>query len=78
MPPADHLPSEKLTFQLSLRRRGISDRTVLRAMEEVPRDLFVEAHDRDAALRPEALFDLYKISHRTASLPVIFPTLAQK
>ena len=55
MPPADHLPSEKLTFQLSLRRRGISDRTVLRAMEEVPRDLFVEAHDRDAAWRDTAL-----------------------
>jgi protein-L-isoaspartate(D-aspartate) O-methyltransferase len=55
MPSADHLPSEKLTFQLSLRRRGISDRTVLRAMEEVPRDLFVEAHDRDAAWRDTAL-----------------------
>jgi protein-L-isoaspartate(D-aspartate) O-methyltransferase len=55
MPPADHLPSEKLTFQLSLRRRGISDRAVLRTMEEVPRDLFVEAHDRDAAWRDTAL-----------------------
>jgi len=48
-------PSEKLTFQLTLRRRGISDRAVLRAMEEVPRDLFVEPEDRDVAWRDTAL-----------------------
>ena len=42
-------------FQLTLRRRGISDQAVLRAMEQVPRDLFVEAADRDDAYRDSAL-----------------------
>ena len=36
-------PPEKMMFQLTLRRRGISDQAVLRAMEEVPREAFVEA-----------------------------------
>jgi protein-L-isoaspartate(D-aspartate) O-methyltransferase len=48
-------PSEKMMFQLALRRRGISDLSVLRAMEEVPRESFVEAHDRDHAYRDSAL-----------------------
>lgn len=42
-------------FQLTLRRRGISDQAVLRTMEEVPRDLFVEAADREDAYRDSAL-----------------------
>jgi len=44
-----------MMFQLSLRRRGISDRAVLRAMEEIPRELFVEAADRAHAYRDSAL-----------------------
>jgi protein-L-isoaspartate(D-aspartate) O-methyltransferase len=44
-----------MMFQLALRRRGISDLSVLRAMEEVPRESFVEAHDRDHAYRDSAL-----------------------
>jgi protein-L-isoaspartate(D-aspartate) O-methyltransferase len=48
-------PSEKMMFQLALRRRGVSDLSVLRAMEEVPRERFVEAHDRDHAYRDSAL-----------------------
>jgi protein-L-isoaspartate(D-aspartate) O-methyltransferase len=48
-------PHEKMMFQLNLRRRGISDQTVLRAMEEIPRDLFVEAADRADAWRDSAL-----------------------
>src|SRR6201994_3714867 len=48
-------PPEKMMFQLTLRRRGISDQTILRTMEEVPRDLFVEAADRDDAYRDSAL-----------------------
>lgn len=48
-------PPEKMLFQLSLRRRGISDIAVLRAMEEVPRDLFVEPGDRAHAWRDTAL-----------------------
>lgn len=50
-----HDPPEKMKFQLSLRRRGISDLAVLRAMEEVPRELFVEPGDRDDAYRDSAL-----------------------
>jgi len=44
-----------MMFQLSLRRRGISDQAVLRAMEEIPRDMFVEAADRAHAYRDSAL-----------------------
>ena len=42
-------------FQLNLRRRGISDQAILRTMEEVPRDVFVTAADRDYAYRDSAL-----------------------
>jgi protein-L-isoaspartate(D-aspartate) O-methyltransferase len=48
-------PPEKMMFQLSLRRRGISDQAVLRAMEEVPREIFVDAGDRANAYRDSAL-----------------------
>ena len=48
-------PPEQMQFQLSLRRRGISDSRVLRAMEEVPRDRFVDPSDRDYAWRDSAL-----------------------
>jgi len=44
-----------MMFQLNLRRRGISDQTVLRAMEEIPREAFVEAADRADAYRDSAL-----------------------
>jgi len=42
-------------FQLTLRRRGISDQAVLRAMEEVPREAFVTEADRADAYRDSAL-----------------------
>src|SRR6188508_1959096 len=48
-------PPEKMMFQLNLRRRGISDQTVLRAMEAIPREVFVEAGDRADAYRDSAL-----------------------
>jgi protein-L-isoaspartate(D-aspartate) O-methyltransferase len=48
-------PPEKMMFQLTLRRRGISDRNVLRTMEEVPREAFVGAADRSHAYRDSAL-----------------------
>src|SRR5450432_3462469 len=54
MPPIQN-PPEKMMFQLNLRRRGISDQAVLRVMEEIPRDLFVEAADRADAYRDSAL-----------------------
>ncbi len=53
--PAVQEPPEKMTFQLTLRRRGISDQAVLRAMEAIPRDVFVEAADRAYAWRDSAL-----------------------
>jgi protein-L-isoaspartate(D-aspartate) O-methyltransferase len=53
--PTTQNPPEKMMFQLNLRRRGISDQTVLRAMEEIPRDIFVEAVDRADAWRDSAL-----------------------
>ena len=48
-------PPEKMMFQLTLRRRGISDQSVLRTMEEVPREVFVTAIDRSHAYRDSAL-----------------------
>ncbi|MBI5319726.1 MAG: protein-L-isoaspartate(D-aspartate) O-methyltransferase [Bradyrhizobium sp.] len=42
-------------FQLTLRRRGISDQAVLRTMEEVPREAFVEKGDIAYAYRDSAL-----------------------
>jgi protein-L-isoaspartate(D-aspartate) O-methyltransferase len=53
--PTHQNPPEKMMFQLSLRRRGISDQAVLRAMEEIPRDVFVEPADRADAYRDSAL-----------------------
>jgi protein-L-isoaspartate(D-aspartate) O-methyltransferase len=53
--PTAQRPPEKMMFQLNLRRRGISDQAVLRAMEEIPRDVFVTATDRAAAYRDSAL-----------------------
>ena len=48
-------PSQKMMFQLSLRQRGISDQAVLRTLEEIPREMFVEAADRADAYRDSAL-----------------------
>jgi protein-L-isoaspartate(D-aspartate) O-methyltransferase len=53
--PTHLRPPEKMMFQLNLRRRGISDQSVLRTMEEIPRDIFVEAADRAEAYRDSAL-----------------------
>jgi protein-L-isoaspartate(D-aspartate) O-methyltransferase len=44
-----------MMFQLNLRRRGISDQAVLRALEEVPREAFVGEADRADAYRDSAL-----------------------
>lgn len=46
---------DRMMFQLALRRRGISDQAVLRAMEEVPRERFVEPDHRDDAYVDTAL-----------------------
>src|SRR4051794_8725884 len=44
-----------MEFLLSLRRRGIGDQAVLRAMDEIPRDRFVELEHTDAAYADQAL-----------------------
>ncbi len=46
---------ERMEFQLALRRRGISDQAVLRAMDEVPREYFVAAEFTDSAYADHAL-----------------------
>src|SRR5665811_496007 len=53
--PAVQNPPEKMMFQLTLRRRGISDQAVLRAMEKIPREIFVERSDFAEAYRDSAL-----------------------
>ncbi|HEX8807389.1 MAG TPA: protein-L-isoaspartate(D-aspartate) O-methyltransferase [Xanthobacteraceae bacterium] len=52
-PAADDV--ERMEFQLSLRRRGISDQGVLRAMEEVPRKNFVSPCFVESAYADQAL-----------------------
>ncbi len=44
-----------MEFLLTLRRRGISDQAVLRAMDEVPRQHFVAADYSDSAYADQAL-----------------------
>src|SRR5919112_176226 len=44
-----------MEFLLSLRRRGIGDGDVLRAMDEVPREHFVTAQFADSAYSDQAL-----------------------
>ena len=46
---------ERMEFQLTLRRRGISDQAVLRAMDEVPREYFVAAEYSESAYADQAL-----------------------
>jgi protein-L-isoaspartate(D-aspartate) O-methyltransferase len=45
----------RMQFMLNLRRRGIGEQSVLRAMDEVPREYFVEANDFDSAYADQAL-----------------------
>jgi protein-L-isoaspartate(D-aspartate) O-methyltransferase len=44
-----------MEFLLSLRRRGIGDQAVLRAMDEIPRELFVPTDHHDVAYADRAL-----------------------
>ena len=52
-PAADDV--ERMEFQLALRRRGISDQAVLRAMDEVPREYFVAAGFTETAYADQGL-----------------------
>jgi protein-L-isoaspartate(D-aspartate) O-methyltransferase len=53
--PASDDSVGRMQFLLMLRRRGITDAAVLRALEEVPREHFVEARYADAAHADQAL-----------------------
>src|SRR5262249_34378108 len=53
-PPGDDNVG-RMQFLLGLRRRGISDPAVLRAMDEVPREHFVESSFVDNAYADQAL-----------------------
>ena len=44
-----------MMFQLTLRQRGISDQAVLKAMGDIPRELFVTSLDRGYAYRDTPL-----------------------
>jgi protein-L-isoaspartate(D-aspartate) O-methyltransferase len=46
---------ERMEFQLTLRRRGISDKAVLRAMDAVPREHFVTSEFTASAYSDQAL-----------------------
>ena len=46
---------QRMEFMLTLRRRGISDQTVLRAMDEVPREHFVETRFAESAYADQAM-----------------------
>lgn len=54
LPPSAH-SVDRMEFLLTLRRRGISDAAVLRAMDEIPRDQFVPADQADSAYADQAL-----------------------
>jgi len=64
-------PPEKMMFQLSLRRRGISDQAVLRAMEEIPREMFVK---RSIVPRPTATARSASPAGRPSASPSWWPT----
>jgi protein-L-isoaspartate(D-aspartate) O-methyltransferase len=53
-PPSDE-KIQRMEFLLTLRRRGISNQAVLRAMDDVPREYFVTPETADAAYADQAL-----------------------
>jgi len=54
-PPSDGPDVARMEFLLSLRRRGVADQRVLRALEVVPRERFVERGFGDMAYADQAL-----------------------
>ncbi|MGA9081641.1 MAG: protein-L-isoaspartate(D-aspartate) O-methyltransferase [Pseudolabrys sp.] len=53
--PRDQQDDDRMEFLLTLRRRGIADKAVLRAMDEVPRERFVEPSFAGSAYADQAL-----------------------
>ena len=54
-PSQDDRDVGRMEFLLTLRRRGIADQAVLRAMDEVPREQFVETGFAESAYADQAL-----------------------
>ena len=55
MPQQAQRDNERMEFLLGLRRRGIADQAVFRAMDEVPRAQFVAADSTEHAYADQAL-----------------------
>src|SRR5262245_32086939 len=53
--PRQHEGADRMEFLLTLRRRGIMDAAVLRAMDHVPREHFVETAFAEVAYADQAL-----------------------
>ena len=53
--PHNQQDDDRMEFLLTLRRRGIADQAVLRVMDEVPRERFVEPTFADSAYADQAL-----------------------
>lgn len=53
--PSYQQDNDRMEFLLTLRRRGIADKAVLRAMDEVPRERFVDANFIGSAYADQAL-----------------------
>ena len=53
--PSKNKNLDRMEFILTLRRRGITDGAVLRAMDEVPRELFVSEETKEQAYHDHAL-----------------------
>jgi protein-L-isoaspartate(D-aspartate) O-methyltransferase len=51
----DPFGERRMEFQLTLRKRGITDKAVLRAMDEVPREQFVDKGFDESAYADQAL-----------------------
>ena len=54
-PPSYQQDNDRMEFLLTLRRRGIADKAVLRAMDEVPRERFVDPNFIGSAYADQAL-----------------------
>jgi protein-L-isoaspartate(D-aspartate) O-methyltransferase len=66
---------QRMEFMLMLRRRGISDQAVLRAMDAVPREHFVDAPFCDSAYADQAL---PIACGQTISQPYIVATMSEQ
>lgn len=53
--PSNNKNVDRMEFMLTLRRHGITDNAVLRAMDEVPRAMFVDEETREQAYQDHAL-----------------------